>query len=60
MSYPFIHRNSHIFKLKAADGETSVEIVEDDNVVVRESEFWAIVQSEGFKKVVLRNVLNFF
>ena len=60
VSYPFIHRNSHIFKLKAADGETSVEIVEDDNVVVRESEFWAIVQSEGFKKVVLRNVLNFF
>ena len=60
VSYPFLCRNSHIFKLRAANGETYVEIVEDNNVVLTEPEFWKIVQSEGFKRVVLRNVLNFF
>ena len=60
VSYPFLFRNSHIFNLRAANGETYVEIVEGNNVVLTEPEFWKIVQSEGLKKVVLRNVLNFF
>ena len=59
VSYPFLCWNSHIFKLRAADGETYVEIVEDKNVIA-ESEFWEIIQSGGLKNVVQRNVLNFF
>ena len=50
MSYPFINRNSNMFKLKAVDQETFVDIVEDDNIVVPECEFWDIVSSEGLKK----------
>lgn len=60
VSYPFLCRNSHVFKLRGENGETYVEIIEDDNSNVTEHEFWTIFQSEGFKKVVLRNVLNFF
>ena len=60
VSYPFLCRNSHVFKLRGEDGETYVEIIEDDNGNVTEPEFWTIVQSEGFKTVVVRNVLNFF
>ena len=59
VSYPFLCWNSHIFKLRAADGETYVEIVEDKNVIA-EPEFWKIVHSGGLKNVVQRNVLNFF
>ena len=59
VSYPFLCWNSHIFKLRAADGETYVEIVEDNNVITQ-SEFWEIIQSGGLKNVVQRNVLNFF
>ena len=59
VSYPFLCWNSHIFKLRAADGETYVEIVED-NSVIAETEFWGIIQSGGLKNVVQRNVLNFF
>ena len=60
VSYPFINRNSNAFKLRAVDQETFVEIVEDDNIVVPECEFWDIVNSEGLKKLPIRVLLNFF
>ena len=60
VSYPFINRNSSTFKLRAAGQETFVDIVEDDNIVMPESEFWEIVDSEGLKKLVMRVLLNFF
>ena len=60
VSYSFINRNSNMFKLKAVDQETFVDIVEDDNIVVPECEFWDIVSSEGLKKLLIRVLLNFF
>lgn len=60
VSYPFINRNSNTFKLRAAGQETFVDIVEDDNIVIPESEFWEIVDSEGLKKLVIGVLLNFF
>ena len=60
VSYPFINRNSNIFKLRAVDQQTFVDIVEDDNIVVPECEFWDIVNSEGLKKLLIRVLLNFF
>lgn len=45
VSYPFLCRNSHMFKLRGENGETYVEIIEDDNSNVTEHEFWTIFQS---------------
>ena len=60
VSYPFINRNSNTFKLRAAGQETFVDLAEDDNIVISESEFWEIVDSEGLKKLVIGVLLNFF
>ena len=57
---PFINRNSHLLKLKGENGNIYVEIAKDDNVYLTEAEFWKVIESDGFGKLVARILQNLF
>ena len=57
----FINRNSHKLKLKTQNGDTYVELVEDNNFVMPELEFWKFMsEPERFENLVLKVFLGFF
>ena len=57
----FINRNSHKLNLKAQNGDTYVEFVEDNNLVMPELEFWKFFsEPEQFEKLVLKVFLGLF
>ena len=57
----FINRNSHKLKLKALNGETYVELVEDNDFVMSEAEFWKFMgEPERLENLVLQVILSFF
>ena len=57
----FINRNSHKLKLKALNGDTYVELVEDNDFVMPEAEFWKFMgEPERLENLVLQVILSFF
>ena len=60
INLPSVNRNSHKLKLKAEDGQTYVEISEDDNIFIDEIKFWEIIEEKGFEELVLRILINLF
>ena len=57
----FINRNSHKLKLKALNRDTYVELVEDNDFVMPEAEFWKFMgEPERLENLVLQVILGFF
>ena len=56
----FVNRNSHTLKLIGKNGNLYVEIAKDDNVFLTEADFWKVIESEGFGKLVAKILQNLF
>ena len=58
INLPSVNRNSHKLKIKAQDGETYVEISEEDNTFIDEKKFWEIIEAQGFEELIFIILIN--
>ena len=58
INLPSVNRNSHKLKIKAQDGETYVEISEEDNIFIDENKFWEIIEAQGFEELIFIILIN--